>query len=93
MADRKSRSFGLNGLFTLYSARAYALQPYVSCRMRTLLDELNPLCELEVDGGIDLHNIDDVVRAGANVILAGLAVYNTRGTPAEESPDSASSGM
>ena len=52
-------------------------------RTRKLLDELNPLCDLEVDGGIDIHNIDDVVRAGANVIVVGTAVYNTRGTPAE----------
>jgi ribulose-phosphate 3-epimerase len=52
-------------------------------RTRKLLDELNPLCDLEVDGGVDVHNIDDVVRSGANVIVVGSAVYNTRGTPAE----------
>jgi ribulose-phosphate 3-epimerase len=52
-------------------------------RMRKTLDELNPLCDLQVDGGIDVHNIDDVVRAGANVIVVGSAVYNTRATPGE----------
>jgi ribulose-phosphate 3-epimerase len=50
-------------------------------RMRQMLNELNPLCDLEVDGGIDTHNIDDVVRAGANVIVVGSAVYNGHGTP------------
>jgi ribulose-phosphate 3-epimerase len=50
-------------------------------RMRKILDELNPLCDLEVDGGIDIHNIDDVVRSGANVIVVGTAVYNTHNTP------------
>jgi ribulose-phosphate 3-epimerase len=50
-------------------------------RMRKLLDELNPLCDVEVDGGVDLHNIDDVVRAGANVIVVGSAVFNERNTP------------
>ena len=30
-------------------------------RVRRLQEELNPICELEVDGGIDEHNIDDVV--------------------------------
>jgi ribulose-phosphate 3-epimerase len=50
-------------------------------RMRKMLDELNPLCDLEVDGGVDVHNIDDVVRSGANVIVVGTAVYNTRNTP------------
>ncbi len=52
-------------------------------RMRHLLDDLNPLCDLEVDGGVDVHNIDDVVRAGANVIVVGSAVYNSRATPGE----------
>lgn len=51
-------------------------------RMRKLLDELNPLCDLQVDGGVDVHNIDDVVRSGANVIVVGTAVFNTRNTPA-----------
>lgn len=50
-------------------------------RMRKVLDELNPLCDLEVDGGVDLHNIDDVVRSGANVIVVGTAVFNSRNTP------------
>lgn len=50
-------------------------------RMRQLQDELNPLCDLEVDGGIDVHNIDDVVRSGANVIVVGSAVFNGRATP------------
>jgi ribulose-phosphate 3-epimerase len=49
-------------------------------RMRQLLDQLNPVCELQVDGGVDAHNIDDVVRSGANVIVVGSAVFNDRGT-------------
>ncbi len=45
-------------------------------RMRTLLDEFNPTCDLEVDGGIGPQNIRDVVRRGANVVVVGSAVYN-----------------
>lgn len=45
-------------------------------RMRKLLDEFNPTCDLEVDGGIGVHNIGDVVRSGANVIVVGSAVFN-----------------
>ena len=52
-------------------------------RMRKLQDELNPTCDLEVDGGINVHNIDDVVGSGANVIVVGSAVYNKQGTVAE----------
>jgi ribulose-phosphate 3-epimerase len=46
-------------------------------RVRRMQEELNPLCDLEVDGGIDVHNVDDVVRSGANVIVTGSAVFNS----------------
>lgn len=52
-------------------------------RMRRLQEELNPTCDLQVDGGITAHNINDVVRSGANVIVVGSSVYNRDATPAE----------
>lgn len=52
-------------------------------RMRHLLRELNPTCDIQVDGGIHLHNIGDIVNHGANVIVVGSAVYNDKGTVAE----------
>jgi ribulose-phosphate 3-epimerase len=52
-------------------------------RMRALQQELNPICDLQVDGGVYAHNIDDVVRAGANNIVVGSAVFNAKATPAE----------
>ncbi len=45
-------------------------------RMRRLMDELNPIADLEVDGGVGVHNIGDIVRSGANVIVVGSAVFN-----------------
>ncbi len=39
--------------------------------------------DLEVDGGIDVETAGEVVRAGANVLVAGAAVYNDRGSVAE----------
>ena len=45
-------------------------------RVRKLLNEFNPTCDLEVDGGVGLENIGDVVRNGANVIVVGSGVYN-----------------
>jgi len=45
-------------------------------RVRKLLDEFNPTCDLEVDGGVGPQNIGDVVRNGANVIVVGSAIYN-----------------
>ena len=52
-------------------------------RMRRLQEELNPTCDLQVDGGINAHNITDVVRSGANVIVVGSSVYNAEATPAQ----------
>ena len=31
---------------------------------------------IEVDGGINIHNVCDVVRAGANVIVSGKALFD-----------------
>ena len=45
-------------------------------RMRRLMNELNPIADLEVDGGVGVHNIGDIVRSGANVIVVGSAVFN-----------------
>lgn len=32
--------------------------------------------DVQVDGGIDTHNVEDVIKAGANIIVAGSSVYN-----------------
>lgn len=52
-------------------------------RMRQLLDDYNPICDLQVDGGIGPENIGDVVKRGANSIVAGSAVYNRQASIAD----------
>ena len=52
-------------------------------RMRDWLDQVNPDCELEVDGGVGVGNIRQVVESGANVLVVGSAVYNDKGSVAE----------
>jgi len=47
-------------------------------RVRELIDRLKPGCDLEVDGGIDATTAPAVVRAGANVLVAGSAVFGDR---------------
>jgi ribulose-phosphate 3-epimerase len=42
---------------------------------RRLLDARGSAAELEVDGGIDAGNADEIRRAGASVAVAGSAVY------------------
>jgi ribulose-phosphate 3-epimerase len=44
-------------------------------RARQLLVQRNPACELEVDGGIKVHNAPEVARAGSSVLVAGSFVY------------------
>jgi ribulose-phosphate 3-epimerase len=47
-------------------------------RVRTMIDEVRPSCELEVDGGIEPHTAPLVVEAGACVLVAGSAVFHVR---------------
>ena len=35
----------------------------------------NPNILIQVDGGVDKNNVKDVIQAGANVIVAGSAVF------------------
>jgi ribulose-phosphate 3-epimerase len=45
-------------------------------RVRQMIDEIVPGCDLEVDGGIDATTAPLVVDAGANVLVAGSAIFN-----------------
>jgi ribulose-phosphate 3-epimerase len=45
-------------------------------RLRSLLDAQNLDCDIEVDGGIHEETAPLVVEAGANVLVAGSAVYD-----------------
>ena len=44
-------------------------------RMREMMDRMGSEAELQVDGGIKVHNAAAVVRAGASVLVAGSAVF------------------
>ncbi|HEY7357992.1 MAG TPA: ribulose-phosphate 3-epimerase [Ktedonobacterales bacterium] len=44
-------------------------------RLRGMIDNMRPGCDLEVDGGIHTETAPLVVAAGANVLVAGSAVY------------------
>lgn len=52
-------------------------------KIRTLIDQVRPECELEVDGGIDATSAPQVVAAGANVLVAGSSVFHAPGGPAQ----------
>jgi len=44
-------------------------------RVRQMIDEIKPGCDLEVDGGIDPTTAPLTVEAGANVLVAGSAIF------------------
>ena len=48
---------------------------------RALIDRVNSTADIEVDGGIYTTNVREVLEAGANVIVAGSAIF--RGDAAE----------
>ena len=50
--------------------------------IRGYIDEMNPACDLEVDGGVDPNTAPIVIEAGANVLVAGSAVYKAADIPA-----------
>ena len=47
-------------------------------RVRALLDKYNPGCDLEVDGGVTVQNAGRVKAAGANVLVAGSAIFGQK---------------
>jgi ribulose-phosphate 3-epimerase len=44
-------------------------------RLRRMIDERGLNVRVEIDGGIDLANIGEVVAAGAEIIVAGSAIF------------------
>ena len=51
-------------------------------QIRKYIDEMNPACELEVDGGVAPDTCRTCIEAGANVLVAGSAVYKAADIPA-----------
>ncbi len=46
-------------------------------QLKQMLDERNLSPYIEIDGGIGLQNAEKVLQAGANVLVAGSAIFNT----------------
>ena len=46
-------------------------------QLRTRIDALGLSVDIEIDGGVSAKTIEQVAKAGANIFVAGSAVYNT----------------
>ncbi len=54
--------------------------PYITqkiSRLKSLINSNNPSCLIEVDGGVCLDNINEIVNAGADIVVAGSSVFNS----------------
>lgn len=43
--------------------------------LKSMIKERGLSVDIQVDGGIGMNNIEDVIKAGANIIVAGSAVF------------------
>ncbi|MBQ3381769.1 MAG: ribulose-phosphate 3-epimerase [Bacteroidales bacterium] len=50
--------------------------------LKKIIEKNNPDCLIEVDGGVGLNNIEEIAAAGADVVVAGSAVFSAT-NPAE----------
>lgn len=44
-------------------------------KLRVMVDQKNPACIIEVDGGVGANNIKTLVDAGANAFVAGNSIF------------------
>lgn len=52
--------------------------PYVTDKikkLRSMMEKYKSTADIEVDGGVNLNNAEEIIAAGANVLVAGSAVF------------------
>ena len=52
-------------------------------KVRKMLDNCGSSADLEVDGGVNVDTVSEVIVAGANAFVAGSAVFNNKNSVAE----------
>ncbi|MBR4801720.1 MAG: ribulose-phosphate 3-epimerase [Bacteroidales bacterium] len=46
--------------------------------LKKIIEKNNPACLIEVDGGVTTENIGEIANAGADVVVAGSAVFGAK---------------
>jgi ribulose-phosphate 3-epimerase len=46
-------------------------------KLRQMRERYNVSFRIEVDGGVDLGNVAQIVRAGAQILVAGTSIFHT----------------
>lgn len=44
-------------------------------KLKRIIEKNNYDCKIEVDGGIKNHNLKEIIKAGADIIVAGSAIF------------------
>jgi len=52
-------------------------------KVRAMLDDCGSSADLEVDGGVNVDTVKEVIGAGANAFVAGSAIFNDKSSVAE----------
>jgi ribulose-phosphate 3-epimerase len=64
-------------VFAGYGGQKFIEESYTRIdAVRAMIDELNPACLLEVDGGVNFQNAPLLYAHGINVLVAGSTVFN-----------------
>ena len=50
-------------------------------KLREKISSNNYRARIEIDGGVDVGNLDEVLAAGADVIVVGSAIFKSRSSP------------
>ena len=59
-----------------FGGQSFIASTLCKCRkLRAMLDQVNPAAGIEIDGGISPKTIKAMAEAGANIFVAGSAVY------------------
>ena len=45
--------------------------------LKGMCNDLNPNCLIEVDGGVNANNAPDLIKAGADILVAGSFVFKS----------------
>ena len=64
-------------VFAGYGGQKFIEESYARIdAVKAMIDELNPACLLEVDGGVNFQNAPLLYAHGVNVLVAGNTVFN-----------------
>ncbi|HQB28245.1 MAG TPA: ribulose-phosphate 3-epimerase [Paludibacter sp.] len=67
----------LMSVFAGYGGQQFIEETYNRLdELKGMVNELNPSCLIQVDGGVSAHNSQKLFEHGANILVAGSAVFN-----------------